>query len=100
MLNPVVPLMRLVGRRQSTKAWVDENGLSILKVFSRHEKMEMRAYVQEHEGRPLAHLRLFARDKHGIGRPTKKGIAIETRDLPEFAEAVQALLVASGSSSK
>jgi hypothetical protein len=79
--------------------WIDENGLTIVGTVPANAAAEVRAYVQPYRGRMLAHLRVFVLDQQGVGRPTKKGIAIDPRDLPELARAVEALLVTSKSTS-
>jgi hypothetical protein len=60
--------------------------------FSANGKGEVRAYVQEFNGRELAHIRHFIRNKDGLARPTKKGIAVDVGELPKLAKAVDALL--------
>jgi hypothetical protein len=87
-------LTSLVPGRRAPSTWVDENGLPIVKVFAQNDSQEMRAYLQAYEGRLLAHLRLFVRDRQGVGRPTKKGLALEACDLPGVEEAVRALIAA------
>jgi hypothetical protein len=51
-------------------------------------------------GRQLAHIRVFSPDKNEIDRPTSKGIALDIRDLPKLAQAVDALLAATEASRK
>jgi hypothetical protein len=81
--------------RGTTHTYMDENGLEIVKTFAENGSSEVRAYVQSYEDRLLAHVRVFVRNKQGVGRPTPKGIALDVRDLPQLAEAVKALLIAS-----
>jgi hypothetical protein len=78
------------------RSFIDENGLRVVSTLSANERGELRAYVQEFNGRELAHVRQFMRDKQGRARPTKKGIAVDVRELPKLADAVDALLAAAG----
>jgi hypothetical protein len=83
---------RLTRRQRPRNTWVDENGLHIAKAFSHNGTGEVRAYIQEYNGRELAHIRHFIRGKDGRARPTKKGIAVEVGELPQLADAIDALL--------
>ena len=91
-------LPSVTARRNVGRPYVDENGLEIVKVFGENGSKEFRAYIQSYDERLLAHVRVFARNKQGIARPTPKGIAVEIRDLPELAQAVEALLTTTSQS--
>jgi hypothetical protein len=60
--------------------------------FSHNGTGEVRAYIQQFKGREFAHVRCFTRGKNGLARPTPKGIAVDLGELPQLAEAVEALL--------
>jgi hypothetical protein len=87
---------RLTRNDRVGRSFIDENGLQIVSTLSANDRGEVRAYVQEFMGHELAHVRYFMRDKEGRARPTKKGIAVDVRELPRLAEAVDALLAAAG----
>jgi len=87
---------RLTPKDGVGRTFVDENGLRVVSTLAENGRGELRAYVQEFNGRELAHVRHFMRDKEGRARPTKKGIAVDVRELPKLAEAVDALLAAAG----
>jgi hypothetical protein len=87
---------RLTHKDRSGGSFIDENGLRVVSTLAGNGRGEVRAYVQEFKGRELAHVRYFMRDKDGRARPTKKGIAVDVRELPKLAEAVDALLAAAG----
>jgi hypothetical protein len=93
-------LFSSLARRDGSERYVDENGLEIVKVIAQTDATELRAYVQSYEGRLLAHVRLFVRNKQGMARPTGKGIALEPHELPSLGEAVKALAAASKAASR
>jgi hypothetical protein len=74
--------------------------MHVVNVFAKNAFEEVRAYVQPYMGRQLAHIRVFSPDKNEIDRPTRKGIAVDIRDLPKLAQAVDALLAATTASGK
>ena len=87
---------RLMRKDGVGRSFIDENGLRVVSTLSKNGRGELRAYVQEFNGRDLAHVRYFMRDKEGRARPTKKGIAVDVQELPKLADAVKALLAAAG----
>ena len=74
--------------------------MRVVNVFAKNAFEEVRAYLQPYMGRQLAHIRVFTPDKNDVDRPTKKGIAVNVRDLPKLAVAVDALLAATEASRK
>ena len=74
--------------------------MHVVNVFAKNAFEEVRAYLQPYMGRQLAHIRVFSPDKNEIDRPTSKGIAVDIRDLPKLAQAVDALLAATEASRK
>jgi len=74
--------------------------MHVVNVFAKNAFEEVRAYLQPYMGRQLAHIRVFSPDKTEIDRPTSKGIALDIRDLPKLAQAVDALLAATEASRK
>ena len=74
--------------------------MHVVNVFVKNAFEEVRAYLQPYKGGQLAHIRVFTPDKNDVDRPTKKGIAVNVRDLPKLAVAVDALLAATEASRK
>lgn len=86
------------GARAAGKDAKSNNDMEVVSVFDKNAFEEVRAYLQPFMGRQLAHIRVFTPDKHDIDRPTSKGIAVDIRDLPKLAQAVEALLAATKAS--
>jgi hypothetical protein len=55
---------------------------------SRNHSEHVRIELSEYEGRPLINVRIWQTGSDGIDRPTKKGIAMAVRKLPELASAL------------
>jgi Transcriptional Coactivator p15 (PC4) len=55
---------------------------------------ELQGYLQEHEGRMLAHIRLMYVCKDGTTKPTRYGISVEVEKLNELLTATAMLSVA------
>jgi hypothetical protein len=72
--------------------------MTVVHTFVKNAFEEVRAYLQPYKGGQLAHIRVFTPDKNDVDRPTKKGIALNIRDLPKLAQAVDALLAATEAS--
>jgi hypothetical protein len=60
------------------------------------DKHELQAYLQPHEGRRLAHLRLMYVRKDGRRTPTRAGVSIEVGKLSELLVAAAMLVAANG----
>jgi len=52
---------------------------------------ELQGYLQEHEGRMLAHIRLMYVRKDGTTSPTRSGIGVEVEKLNELLMATALL---------
>lgn len=52
---------------------------------------ELQGYLQEHEGRMLAHIRLMYVRKDGTTSPTRFGISVEVEKLNELVTATAML---------
>jgi Transcriptional Coactivator p15 (PC4) len=74
--------------------------MTVVHTFAKNAFEEVRAYLQPYKGSQLAQIRVFTPDKNDVDRPTRKGIALNIRDLPKLAQAVDALLVATEASRK
>ena len=72
--------------------------MTVVHTFVKDAFEEVRAYLQPYKGSQLAHIRVFTPDKNDVDRPTKRGIAVNIRDLPKLAQAVDALLAATEAS--
>jgi hypothetical protein len=55
---------------------------------SRNHAEHIRVELSEYEGHPLVNVRLWQTGSDGIDRPSKKGIALSVRRLPELASAL------------
>jgi hypothetical protein len=55
------------------------------------DRRELQGYLQEHEGRMLAHVRLMYVRKDGTTTPTKFGIAMDVEKLNELLTATAML---------
>jgi Transcriptional Coactivator p15 (PC4) len=86
------------GARAASKDAKANDEMHVVNVFVKNAFEEVRAYLQPYKGGPLAHIRVFTPDKNDVDRPTKKGIALNIRDLPKLAQAVDALRAATEAS--
>jgi hypothetical protein len=77
-----------------------DDQMDVVDVFVKNAFEEARAYLQPYKGSQHAHIRVFTPDKNDVDRPTRKGIALNIRDLPKLAQAVDALLAATEASRK
>jgi hypothetical protein len=67
----------------------------VVYVWPKNSREEVRATLTTFKGLRLADIRVYATDDDGDGdHPTRKGLAIQVRDLPKLLEAVQALMEA------
>jgi hypothetical protein len=55
---------------------------------ARDRTKHIRVELSEYEGHPLINIRVWQTGSDGIDRPTKQGIALAIRKLPELARAV------------
>jgi Transcriptional Coactivator p15 (PC4) len=53
---------------------------------SRNHAEHIRVELSEYEGHPLGNVRLWQTGSDGVDRPSKKGIALSVRKLPELAK--------------
>jgi hypothetical protein len=67
----------------------------VVYTVSMGNRRELQAYLQPHNGRVLAHLRLMYLRKDGEARPTKLGISVEVVKLHELLTATAMLVAAS-----
>lgn len=88
-----------IGGDHAANGAKSDNDMKVVHTFAKNAFEEVRAYVQPFKGYQLAHIRVFRPDEHDIDRPTGKGIAVNVRDLPKLARAVEALLAATKASS-
>jgi hypothetical protein len=88
------------GARAADKDTKANDEMQVVNVFVKNAFEEVRAYLQPYKGGQLAHIRVFTPDKNDVDRPTRKGIALNIRDLPKLAQAVDALLAATEASRK
>jgi hypothetical protein len=61
---------------------------------------ELQSYLQEHEGRMLAHVRLMYVRKDGTRTPTRAGISVEVEKLNELLTATAMLTATVNSQSR
>jgi Transcriptional Coactivator p15 (PC4) len=54
----------------------------------RDRRAHVRVDLGEYEGHPLINVRVWETGSDGIDRPTKKGIALTVRKLPELHAAI------------
>ena len=95
-----MPASSTDGARAAGKDTKAKDEMHVVNVFVKNAFEEVRAYLQPYKGGQLAHIRVFTPDKNDVDRPTKKGIALNIRDLPKLAQAVDALLAATEASRK
>jgi Transcriptional Coactivator p15 (PC4) len=55
---------------------------------ARDRTKHVRVELSEYEGHPLVNIRIWQTGTDGIDRPTKQGIALAIRKLPELASAL------------
>jgi Transcriptional Coactivator p15 (PC4) len=55
---------------------------------SRNRTEHVRVDLSEYQGRPLINVRVWQTGSDGIDRPTKRGIAMAVRNLPELVRAL------------
>lgn len=55
---------------------------------ARAKNKHVRVDLSEYEGHPLVNIRVWETGSDGIDRPTKQGIALAIRKLPELARAL------------
>ena len=60
---------------------------------SRNRSEHVRVELSEYEGHPLINVRVWETGSDGIDRPTKKGIALGIRKLPELASSLAKALI-------
>jgi hypothetical protein len=74
---------------------MDEQDERVVYVFPKNSREEVRAALTTYKDLHLADIRVWATDDDGDGdHRTRKGLAIQVRDLPKLLEAVQALMEA------
>jgi hypothetical protein len=93
-----LPTSSAGGARAAGKDTEANDEMQVVNVFVKNAFEEVRAYLQPYKGGQLAHIPVFTPDKNDVDRPTKKGIALNIRDLPKLAQAVDALLAATEAS--
>jgi hypothetical protein len=59
--------------------------------FQKNARGEYRARLFTYENHRLCDVRLFAANRDGDYLPTRKGVTVRVAQLPDLAEAVQAL---------
>ena len=63
----------------------------IIDSFRKNNHEEVRAFFNEYHGREMAHVRVF-QTAEALEYPTRKGIAVQVRQLPELKRLVDALV--------
>ena len=68
--------------------------------WPKNSREEVRGTLREFKGLKLADVRVYAADDKDVDRPTRKGIAVQTRDLLKLRATVDALIEAAGVSER
>lgn len=64
----------------------------ILTSCKRQDGTELRVALREYQGKPWVEVRLWQPEEGGRMAPTKKGLGIRTRELPDVVEALVAAM--------
>lgn len=80
-----VDALRGVYAKKEPKAQAKPEGRRLVTI-QRGQDGELRLTWDEYEGRPFLSLRLWQRTEDGQAIPTKKGLSIRLRELPELVE--------------
>jgi hypothetical protein len=76
----------------AAKAAKEVTDMKLVNVFAKNGFDEVWTYLQPFGARELAHIRV-TEDQNGEMVPTKKGMAVDTADLPKLVKAVRALVL-------
>jgi hypothetical protein len=78
---------------------MDKESTDIIYSFRKNRREEVRAFFNEFHGREMAHIRVYE-TAEGLEFPTRKGIAVQVRQLLQLKQAVDALVAAREGSSR
>jgi hypothetical protein len=76
----------------AAKAAKEVTDMKLVNVFAKNGFDEVWTYLQPFGARELAHI-CVTEDQNGEMVPTKKGMAVDTADLPKLVKAVRALVL-------
>jgi Transcriptional Coactivator p15 (PC4) len=63
--------------------------IEIAKFWRNRRGESIHIILKEFEGRVIADLRVYFTDRKGITQPSKKGLALQVRKLPELLKAIE-----------